>query len=251
MMGGHHAISGAATWLALTGTATIGDRALGAGLLDLTGPEVLAGAVVATGAALLPDIDHPTATIARSAGAASKLATTAVSSATGHRGATHTLLAVAVFTLVGALASRLDVSWHVPIAGQVQLGTVIVVTALCAIAVRALKVVRGALLPWVIGLGCGLLAALAAPETTVWLPVAIGLGALVHLLGDLATTDGIPFPTWPLVLKPSQRAASPLWQADGDVAVPILGNAGSAREWALCGVLSLYVAIAATATILP
>src|SRR5699024_2203528 len=149
MMGGHHATSGAATWLALTGTATIGDRALGAGLLDLTGPEVLAGAVVATGAALLPDIDHPTATIARSAHAA-------VSSATGHRGATHSLLAVAVFTLVGALASRLDVSWHVPIAGQVQLGTVIVVTALCAIAVRALKVVRGALLPWVIGLGCGL-----------------------------------------------------------------------------------------------
>src|SRR5699024_12242139 len=45
MMGGHHAISGAAAWLALTGSVTIGDRALGAGVLDLTGPEVLAGTV--------------------------------------------------------------------------------------------------------------------------------------------------------------------------------------------------------------
>src|SRR5699024_11314857 len=58
MMGGHHAVSGAAAWLAVTGSATIGDRALGAGVLDLTGPEVLAGTVVAAGAALLPDIDQ-------------------------------------------------------------------------------------------------------------------------------------------------------------------------------------------------
>ena len=36
MMGGHHAISGAAAWLALTGTATIGDWSLGAGVLNLT-----------------------------------------------------------------------------------------------------------------------------------------------------------------------------------------------------------------------
>src|SRR5699024_542400 len=54
MMGGHHAISGAAAWLALTGSATIGDRALGAGVLDLTGPEVLAGTVVATGPTPVP-----------------------------------------------------------------------------------------------------------------------------------------------------------------------------------------------------
>lgn len=250
MMGGHHAISGAAAWLALTASASIGDRALGAGALDLTGPEVLAGTVVAAGAALLPDIDHPSATIARSAGAASKLATSAVSSAAGHRGATHTLLAVVAFTLLGAVATWLDWSWHAPVVGQVQVGAVIVVTVLCAIAVRAMKLVRGGLMPWLVGIGCGLLTAVAAPETSIWLPVAIGLGALVHLLGDLATTDGIPFPTWPLVLKPSKRAASALWHADGDVAVPILGNAGSAREWALCGVLTLYVAVAVTTTIL-
>jgi len=251
MMGGHHSISGAAAWLALTVSASIGDWSLGAGVLDLTGPEVLAGAVVATGAALLPDIDHPSATIARSAGAASKLAASAVSSAVGHRGGTHTLLAVTVFTVLGGLAAGLNWSWHAPVVGQVQFGTIAIVTVLCAFAVGAMKLVRGSLLPWIIGLACALLTGLAAPETSLWLPVAIGLGALVHLLGDLATTGGIPFPTWPLVLKPSRHAESALWQADGSVAVPILGNAGSAREWALCSALSLYVAVAATATILP
>lgn len=251
MMGGHHAISGAAAWLALTGSASIGDHALGAGVLVLTGPEVLAGTVVAAGAALLPDIDHPTANIARSAGAASKTVASAVSSAAGHRGATHTLLAVVAFTLLGAVATGLDWSWHAPVVGQVQVGAVIVVTVLCAVAVRAMKLVRGGLMPWLAGIGCGLLTAVAAPETSTWLPVAIGLGALLHLLGDLATTDGIPFPTWPLVLKPSKRAASALWHADGDIAVPILGNAGSTREWILCGALTLYVAVAITTTILP
>lgn len=251
MMGGHHAISGAAAWLALTGSVTIGDRALGAGVLDLTGPEVLAGTVVAAGAALLPDIDHPSATIARSAGAASKLASSAISSAAGHRGATHTLLAVAVFTLAGVLVARLDWAVHAPVVGQVEIATTAVVAVLCAFAVRALKLTTGSLAPWLIGAGAGLLVGLLAPEASIWLPAAIGLGALVHLLGDLLTTDGIPFPTWPLVLKPSERASSPLWQADGDVAVPILGNAGSTREWALCAALSLYVTVAAVAMILP
>lgn len=251
MMGGHHAISGAAAWLALTGSASIGDWTLGAGALDLTGPEVLAGTVVAAGAALLPDIDHPTATIARSAGAVSKLATSAVSSATGHRGATHTLLAVVAFTLLGAVATRLDWSWHAPLLGQVQVGAVIVVTALCAFAVRSMQLAHGSLMPWLVGIACGLLTAAAAPETSAWLPVAIGLGALLHLFGDLATTDGIPFPTWPLVLKPSKRVESAMWHADGDIAVPILGNAGSTREWVLCGALTLYVAVAITTTILP
>lgn len=114
-----------------------------------------------------------------------------------------------------------------------------------------MKLVRGGLMPWIIGLACALLTGLPAPDTSRLLPVAIGLGALVHLLGDLATTDGIPFPTWPLVLTLSKHAESALWHANGNIAVPILGNDGSAREWALCGVLSQYVAVAAIATILP
>ena len=89
------------------------------------------------------------------------------------------------------------------------------VTVLCAFAVRALKLTTGLLAPWLVGIGAGLLVGILAPEASSWLPAAIGLGALVHLLGDLFTTDGIPFPTWPLVLKPSDRSSSPLWQASG------------------------------------
>src|SRR5699024_498715 len=85
-------------------------------------------------AALLPDIDHPSATIARSAGTASKLASSAVGSAAGHRGATHTLLAVVVFTVLGALAASLGWTWDAPVVGHVQVGPVVIVTVLCAFA---------------------------------------------------------------------------------------------------------------------
>src|SRR5699024_7047923 len=120
----------------------------------------------------------------------SKLASSAISSATGHRGATHTLLAVAVFTLAGVLVANVDWAVHASVVGQVEIATTAVVTVLCAFAVRALKLASGSLAPWLIGIGAGLLVGLVAPEASIWLPAAIGLGALVHLLGDLLTTDG-------------------------------------------------------------
>src|SRR5699024_3619943 len=138
--------------------------------------------------------------------------------------------AVAGFTLAGVLIASVGWSIQLPMVGQVEIATTAVVTVLCAFAVRALKLASGSLAPWLIGVGAGLLVGLLAPEASIWLPAAIGLGSLVHLLGHLVTTDGIPFPTWPLVLKPSERSSSPLWQASGDVAVPILGDAGSSRE---------------------
>src|SRR5699024_1553359 len=144
----------------------------GAGVLDLTGPEVLAGTVVAAGAALLPDIDHPSATIARSAGAASKLASSAISSAAGHRGATHTLLAVAVFTLAGVLVARLDWAVHAPVVGQVEIATTAVVAVLCAFAGRALKLSPGSLAAWLRGGGAGLRVGFLAAESPDWLPAA-------------------------------------------------------------------------------
>lgn len=250
MMGGHHAVSGTAAWMAAAGSAQIAGRATGLDLLELEATQVLAGAVVTTGAALLPDIDHPRATIARSAGGISKAVASVVGGAAGHRGATHTLLAMIGFTMLAATVARLD--WHadVPMLGQVQLGAVAVVTVMCAFATRALKIISGLLLPWIVGLGSGLLVAAFAPVTGTWLPVAIGLGVLVHLVGDLLTIDGIPFPTWPLVVKPPKRVASAFWHADGNIAVPILGRAGSAREWVLCVALSVYAAVALGSTVL-
>src|SRR5699024_10218060 len=108
---------------------------------------------------------------------------------------------------------------------------------------------EGRLLPWVAGLVAGLLVAVTAPDTSFWLPAAVAVGALAHLVGDLLTTDGIPFPTWPLTIKPPRRLASLLWQRSGDVAVPGLGDAGSAREWLLCTVLTGYAVLTTAATL--
>lgn len=156
MMGGHHALSGTAAWMAVAGSAQITGKATGLDLLDLDATQVPGGAVVTTGAALLPDIDHPSATIARSAGGISKTVSSVVGSAAGHRGATHTLLVMLGFTLLAAMVARLD--WHadVPMLGQVQLGVVAVVTVMGAFATRAVKIVNGLLLPWFAGLGSGL-----------------------------------------------------------------------------------------------
>ncbi len=249
MMGGHHAISGAAVWMALAGSAPVLGHVTGLDLWELDPAQVISGAVVATGAALLPDIDHPSATISRSGGGLTKAITRTVSSVAGHRGATHTLLAVLAFTALAVLVGGLDHRAHLPVLGEIPTGPVILVGVMCALGTRALKVVDGMLLPWLVGLASALAIAVIAPEATIWLPAAVAVGTLTHLVGDLLTTDGIPFPTWPLVARPPRRLASPLWQRSGDIAVPLLGDAGSAREWLLCTVLTGYAAVTTLSTV--
>lgn len=264
MMGGHHAISGTAGWMALAGTAAISSTSmgldsfgplgdsitLGAGVLgDLSTPEVLAGAVVATGAALLPDIDHPSATIAQSGGEVTKKITKTVSSAAGHRGATHTPLLAIVFMVLASLAAAADIRFHMPVIGDVQVGAALIVMAMTAFGVRAMKIVRGNIAPWLTGILAALVVAVAAPDNAIWLPLAVGIGAVIHLVGDMLTTDGIPFPLWPLVLKPKKGHDSALWHKNGNIALPILGNAGSKREWTLCLFLTVYVLVAIVATL--
>src|SRR5699024_10891738 len=113
---------------------------------------------------------------------------------------------------------------------------------------RAMKIVRGNIAPWATGIAAALVVAVAAPDNAIWLPLAIGIGAVIHLIGDMLTTEGIPFPLWPLVLKPKTGYSSPLWHKNGNVALPLRGTAGSKREWSLCLSLpvSLLVAIPAT-----
>lgn len=94
MMGHNHAISGAAAWVAVAAST---NHFPGLGLVQIEPWQVLTGAVVCAGAALLPDADHHNATIAHSvpviggavAGAAGKLSG-------GHRHGMHSLLAIAV-----------------------------------------------------------------------------------------------------------------------------------------------------------
>ena len=97
MMGQEHALVGfgtyaAGTW-ALTTTGYIQAQ---------TAPALAAGALLAAGAALLPDIDHPSATVANAGGIVTKgiaRITNAVSG--GHRQGTHQVpFAVVLFVLV-------------------------------------------------------------------------------------------------------------------------------------------------------
>ena len=70
------------------------------------------------------------------------------------------------------------------------------------------------------------------------LPWAISVGATIHLIGDALTTRGI-LPLYPIILKPP--VASALWKKSGYMALPLLGDAGSAREKGLVLLLTLYI----------
>lgn len=68
---------------------------------------------------------------------------------------------------------------------------------------------RGALGPSGVGVAVGWSVASAVP-VGAWLPAAVVLGSLVHLLGDVVTAEGVPL----------------LWPLPGRVAVPLLRSGG-------------------------
>lgn len=155
--------------------------------------DILAGTVLCAGAALLPDLDHHDGTIANFLGPVSKLFCRMVASVSGgHRHATHSLLFVA---LMGGG------TW----AGVAYLGrpfTLGVTFFLLAMALKALK----AHAPghghhaWLSVVALAALGTLGLdrllPSTPGWLPYAVGLGTLTHLLGDCLTKQGAPL-LWP------------------------------------------------------
>lgn len=87
MTGRTHAALGAATWTVLAPT-IVSSASLG---------EVFLGAVLCAGGALLPDLDHARSRATRSGGWVTRALSLGVRTAAGgHRGATHSLAAVAV-----------------------------------------------------------------------------------------------------------------------------------------------------------
>lgn len=239
-MGAHHAICGAVTWVTVTSTAPYM-----LGVHPMPASSVLLGSLVTAGAALLPDVDHHSATIAQSGGLVTQaIADVAEAASGGHRHGLHSLLAVAGFTAATWAAQF----WHtsVPVLGQIPAGSALLLLALVAFASRALKLTRGgALKLW--GTAAALTAGILyfAPEQLAWLPMSVMVGVAVHLVGDFMTVGGLPL-LWPWIPKPPRSVEyMPLlrrvWQPNGYVAVPVLGKAGSFREWVLCGALTLYL----------
>ncbi|HET8879162.1 MAG TPA: metal-dependent hydrolase, partial [Arthrobacter sp.] len=60
-------------------------------------------------------------------------------------------------------------------------------------------------------------------------------GVVVHIVGDMITTGGVPL-LWPIVVKPPKflrklPLVKDVWKANGAFSIPLLGRAGSRREW--------------------
>jgi hypothetical protein len=101
MMGGHHAASGAAAWVAVAST---GPYTLGWYPLDATG--VLIGGMATAGTALVCDWDHRSSTVAHSLPPLSNMIAVGIENASGgHRQGTHSVLGAAMFVLLAAVAA--------------------------------------------------------------------------------------------------------------------------------------------------
>ena len=258
MMGAHHAACGAAAWVAATTRIELGlgplaavlpvmpeSVTLGFGLLDVSPVGVVTGALVTAGAALLPDADHHSATIAHSLPPLSNLFCAGVGAISGgHRRGTHSLLGVAAFVAVAFVAGL----WTVETAdfGIIYPGAGLLTVLLVSFAAQALKIIPDRMRrpPWALGLTAGAFVTPFAPEEQFWFPLAVGVGVVVHILGDMLTTGGCN-PVYPFrIRRPRSLAKLPVvaqvWRPNGNIAVPVLGNAGSLREWCLLVPVSLY-----------
>lgn len=197
---------------------------VGAPVLEMVGEtlgaaELAAGTVVCAGASMFPDLDHPSATCARSLGPV----TTVLSKATntlfgGHRQGTHSLLFAGgtILTTNAALAAT-DGPW-------LALALAFFFASLC---MRVLTEARGAVCMALAAFIAATLITVAPSES--WLGMAIGLGCLLHMLGDFLTPEGVP-PFWPV--------------SKMRVRIPVVGRTGDWREWVIgsaCGLAMCYL----------
>ena len=247
MMGTHHAVSGAAAWLAVTSTAP-----WALGLHPMSTRDQLVGAALAAGAAILPDADHHNGTIAHSGGVVTKVAArTAQVASGGHRHGLHSLLAIIGFYLA---ATYLGTWWAtVPVVGYIPLGSTLLWLALVGFTLKVLKVSRGGVIKlWLTALAATVPILYFWPSLFEILPMVVVVGVITHLIGDFLTVGGLPL-LWPWVPKPTKAldyipVVRSVWQQNGYVALPVLGKTGSAREKVLFAALSGYTLVAVADT---
>ncbi|WP_433283926.1 metal-dependent hydrolase [Pseudonocardia sp. CA-142604] len=204
MLGVSHATSGAALGLAVAGFAP---RWVG---VEPSAGTVLTFAAVCAGAALLPDLDHPSSMATRRFSVASWLACYLVRPLSGfvydltkgrrdtgkgtHRGLTHTVVAA---VLIGLAVNFASGRWGTP----VLVGTLFVCLAL---AIKGLD----ALVPGPPSLVIAGFLTYAVEEfvpggtagTAGWLGSAVALGMVIHSVGDAVTESGAPL-LWPIRIR--------------------------------------------------
>ena len=226
MMGKSHALSGAVGWLGgCAGLVALGHD------LDLV--PVAAGAAVASGFALLPDIDHPSSTVSRTLGPITRLISRGVSGAAaafskatcdhcerrpgqgGHRLVTHTVPFALAVTAAAAAAGRL---WGVT-TSIVIIGFAVWLATHTALRPHTRAEIVDALIPGQIrgrrarrftaALGSVIAASVVAVlvwkvaepgASWWWVGLAAGCGTLAHSLGDSLTHWGSPL-LWPARIR--------------------------------------------------
>lgn len=276
MMGPHHAASGAAAWIVIASDYTVPVSAvtgplrdatgwswlpdavpLGAQLLDV-GTEVhgavLTGAVMTAGAALLPDADHRGATLARSLPPVSMLFAALVGRISGgHRQGTHSLLGILVATLLGYVLGLISLEVEFA-AGQGQtatlhLGAGMLALLLGALAFKALRFIPDGArrAPWIVAVPFAVFSLMVFPPGAHWLALLVGLGCLVHVLGDFLTTEGVNW-LWPARAKPSRTLRTiplfrSLWRENGFTSLPVLGGVSSLRAHLVGGVFAVVALV--------
>lgn len=204
MLGVSHATSGAALGLAVAGYAP---QVLG---IEPAAGTVVTFAAVCAGAALLPDLDHPSSTATKHFTAASFLASIVVRPQSGlvyrltrarrdtgkgtHRGLTHTVVGAALLGLTINLASA---RWGPP----VLIGTLFVCLAL---AIKGLDAIVPGPPSLVIAAGLTFAVEQYVPGGTAgtagWLGTAVTLGMIVHSVGDAITESAAPL-LWRLPIR--------------------------------------------------
>ena len=146
-------------------------------------------AAVTAGAAVLPDLDHPDASIARSFGFVTEAFAWVVEHLCGgHRHGTHSLVGAAVFT-GGAYAAD-----HYRQSPAGKAGLALLLVLVLAAGLRALKI--GGHFGDLIAIG-GAAAMVGTGFGLAGVPWAIAVGTVTHLLGDMLTDEGIPV-AWPV-----------------------------------------------------
>lgn len=190
MIGSTHSLSGAVAFAAVA-------VPLSQHVHHLTPATAMVGAVVAAGAAMLPDLDHPRGTIANTFGPISRTLCRVVAWLSGgHRRATHSLVGTTIATALAAAASHNP--WAVTTLIWLCIGL-----ADRALWQRPPNRPNGRLdWPDVAGLahaaaafGLAYLIVHTGTDLTV-IPWAVAIGYLTHLLGDSMTEAGVPI-LWP------------------------------------------------------
>jgi membrane-bound metal-dependent hydrolase YbcI (DUF457 family) len=190
MLGHDHALSGALAF------------AVVAPLLPVSGTQLAVAAALTAGAGILPDLDEPGSTIARTFGFLTGAFAWVVHQLSGgHRKGTHSLLGGALMTLLALRAG----SWQLSAAATAQHPEVwwrlvpagLILALLFSAGFRALYI--GGHHGDVFGIAVAALVIWKRwdlVEVTSWhvpvLAVCVALGMLAHLAGDMLTHDGCP-----------------------------------------------------------